>query len=92
MKDKSDFQEMLEAAIKTAKKGKTEITVIHAPIEHAEEENHYGFCPTLALPIMYNFALKGMGQENEPCKGIMAIVGKSGNVFLTAKGELTMAE
>jgi hypothetical protein len=86
MEDKKQFETVLERAIKDAKKSKTEITVIHAPIENAEIEIKYGYCPTLALPIMYKFALKGMGQENEPCKGIVAIVGKSGNVFKTESG------
>lgn len=86
MRIKQQFEVVLEAAIKDAKRSKTEITVIHCPIENAEEENKFGYCPTLALSIMYPFALKEMGQENEPCQGIMAVISPRGSVYRTASG------
>ena len=86
MKEMNELDTIIEAAVKAVKKSKSEITVIHAPIENAEEQSKYGYCPTHALSILYAFALKGMGQENEPCQGIMAIVSPKGSVFKTENG------
>jgi hypothetical protein len=49
------------------------MAVVHAPIEHAEDEDgYYGYCPLSGVGILYSFAMKGMGQKDCPAQGIVA--------------------
>lgn len=63
-----------------AKVSKVNMVVVHAPIEHAEDSSVFGYCPDYAARILYSFAMKGMGQENNPAMGIVAKINPQGVV------------
>ena len=78
----------IRQAIVEAKQGKLDMVVVHAPIENAEQADDptfgvYGYCPAMAADILFAHALQGLGQQNEPARGIVARISKRGEVWMT---------
>lgn len=68
------LEDAIREAELAARTVKIEMCVVHAPLENAEEEEPYGYCPKLAVPTLYAHAIKGIGQENCPAQGIVKTI------------------
>lgn len=75
----------IKRATAEARKGKLEMVVVHAPIEHAEdidsETGVYGYAPACGAHILYRHALAGVGQPDNPARGIVARINPTGKVI-----------
>ncbi len=66
----------ISEARKIWKQQRIPMVVVHAPIEMIEDAGGdlnqvYGYCPLAGVDILYNFALKGLGQKDCPAQGIV---------------------
>ena len=72
--------EALKEAKRVATNVRCEMVVVHAPLEMAEDEHPYAYCPASAVSVLYGMALKGIGQKDCPALGIVARVASNGIV------------
>lgn len=79
-RDSSEFETALKAASAEARKNKVAMVVVHAPLELAEGDSPFGYCPEQAATILFRYALKGIGQPDNPAQGIVARIKASGAV------------